>query len=83
MDTVSDGVDAAPSDDRCRTPSDDRCRTAWGACSPRAAVMAASDRPGSTISTTGDLNLQAPTTIRAFRLQADPRCSAGSTAGSP
>ncbi|KOX02441.1 hypothetical protein [Streptomyces sp. NRRL B-3648] len=46
---MSDGVDAAPSDDRCRTPSDDPCRTAWGACSPRGAVMAANDRPGSTI----------------------------------
>ncbi|MET9451958.1 choice-of-anchor Q domain-containing protein [Streptomyces cinerochromogenes] len=107
VDTVSDGVDADPSDDRCRTAS--------GACSLRAAVMAANDRPGSTITlppgryrltippgprlilgdhpdpTTGDLNVQAPTTIRgsgarttvidanhldrAFRMRADTRLS--------
>ncbi|MFF5532448.1 choice-of-anchor Q domain-containing protein [Streptomyces cinerochromogenes] len=107
VDTVSDGVDADPSDGRCRTAS--------GACSLRAAVTAANNRPGSTVTlppgryrltippdprlilgdhpdpTTGDLNVQAPTTIRgsgaratvidanhldrAFRMQADTRLS--------
>ncbi|WP_128429497.1 choice-of-anchor Q domain-containing protein [Streptomyces cyaneus] len=103
VDTTSDAVDADPSDGRCRTAS--------GSCSLRAAVTAASSRPGSTITlppgryrltippdprliigshpdpTTGDLNVDAPTTIkgsgarttvidanfldRVFRLRAD------------
>ncbi|MFF3334474.1 choice-of-anchor Q domain-containing protein [Streptomyces sp. NPDC002888] len=103
VDTTSDAVDAEPSDGLCRTAS--------GACSLRAAVMAANARPGSAITlppgryqltvppdprliigdhpdpTTGDLNIDAPTTIRgsgarttvidanrldrAFRMQAD------------
>lgn len=107
VDTTSDAVDADPSDGRCRTAS--------GACSLRAAVMAANARPGSTITlppgryrltippdprlingdhpdpTTGDLNVDAPTTIqgsgargtvidanrldRAFRMRADTRLS--------
>ncbi|MEU5522894.1 choice-of-anchor Q domain-containing protein [Streptomyces sp. NPDC047860] len=41
VDTTSDAVDADPSDGRCHTAS--------GACSLRAAVMAANARPGSTI----------------------------------
>ncbi|GGW49380.1 right-handed parallel beta-helix repeat-containing protein [Streptomyces xantholiticus] len=41
VDTTSDAVDADPSDGRCRAAS--------GACSLRAAVMAANARPGSTI----------------------------------
>jgi CSLREA domain-containing protein len=80
VDTTSDAVDA--------DPSDGVCRTAAGACSLRAAVMAANSRPGSTITlpagryrltippnpllvigshpdpSTGDLNVNAPTTIR-------------------
>ncbi|MFF4576070.1 choice-of-anchor Q domain-containing protein [Streptomyces sp. NPDC001410] len=107
VDTTSDAVDADPSDGLCRTAS--------GACSLRAAVMAANARQGSTITlppgryqltippdprkiigdhpdpTTGDLNVDAPTTIhgsgarttiidanhldRAFRMQADTRLS--------
>lgn len=107
VDTTSDAVDADPSDGWCRTAS--------GACSLRAAVMAANARPGSTITlppghyrltippdprliigdhpdpTTGDLNVDAPTTIqgagarstvidadhldRVFRLRADTRMS--------
>ncbi|MET7934159.1 right-handed parallel beta-helix repeat-containing protein [Streptomyces sp. NPDC005322] len=107
VDTTSDAVDADPSDGRCRTAS--------GACTLRAAVMAANARPGSTITlppghyrltippdpkliigdhpdpTTGDLNVNAPTTIRgagarttvidanrldrAFRMRADTRLS--------
>ncbi|MEU6808041.1 choice-of-anchor Q domain-containing protein [Streptomyces sp. NPDC046831] len=107
VDTTSDAVDADPSDGRCRTAS--------GACSLRAAVMAANARPGSTVTlppghyrltippdprliigdhpdpTTGDLNVDAPTTIqgagarstvidadhldRVFRLRADTRMS--------
>ncbi|MEW2085537.1 choice-of-anchor Q domain-containing protein [Streptomyces sp. NPDC005283] len=80
VDTMSDAVDADPSDGRCRTAS--------GACSLRAAVMAANAQPGSTITlppghyrltippdprlingdhpdpTTGDLNVAAPITIK-------------------
>jgi CSLREA domain-containing protein len=107
VDTTSDAVDADPSDGRCRTAS--------GACSLRAAAMAANARPGSTITlppghyrltippdprliigdhpdpTTGDLNIDAPTTIqgagarstvidanhldRVFRLRADTHMS--------
>ncbi|CCK25678.1 polymorphic outer membrane protein [Streptomyces davaonensis JCM 4913] len=107
VDTTADAVDADPSDGRCLTAS--------GACSLRAAVMAANSRPGSTITlppghyrltippdprlivgdhpdpTTGDLNVDAPTTItgsgarttvidaglldRVFRLRADTRMS--------
>ncbi|MFI9825066.1 choice-of-anchor Q domain-containing protein [Streptomyces sp. NPDC052013] len=107
VDTTADAVDADPSDGRCRTAS--------GACSLRAAVMAANAQPGSTITlppgryrltippdprliigdhpdpTTGDLNVDAPTTIqgtgarstvidadradRVFRLRADTRMS--------
>ncbi|WAZ25658.1 CSLREA domain-containing protein [Streptomyces cinnabarinus] len=107
VDTTADAVDADPSDGRCRTAS--------GACSLRAAVMAANSLPGSTITlppghyrltippdpelivgdnpdpTTGDLNVDAPTTItgsgarttvidanlldRVFRLRADTRMS--------
>ncbi|MEV5936559.1 choice-of-anchor Q domain-containing protein [Streptomyces sp. NPDC052079] len=107
VDTTSDAVDADPSDGRCRTAS--------GACSLRAAVMAANARPGSTITlppghyrltippdprllvgdnpdpTTGDLNVDAPTTIhgagarstvidanhldRVFRMRADTHMS--------
>ncbi|WP_031482364.1 choice-of-anchor Q domain-containing protein [Streptomyces bicolor] len=107
VDTTSDAVDADASDGRCLTAS--------GACTLRAAVMAANSRPGSTITlpaghyrltippdprlivgdnpdpTTGDLNVDAPTTIRGsgarttvidanlldrvFRLRADTRIS--------
>ncbi|MFD7278630.1 choice-of-anchor Q domain-containing protein [Streptomyces sp. NPDC059862] len=107
VDTTSDTVDAEASDGRCLTAS--------GACSLRAAVMAANARPGSTITlppghyrltippdprliigdhpdpTTGDLNVDAPTTIRGagarstvidaghqdrvFRLRADTHMS--------
>ncbi|GGR01540.1 CSLREA domain-containing protein [Streptomyces pilosus] len=107
VDTTADAVDADPSDGRCRTAS--------GACSLRAAAMAANARPGSTITlppghyrltippdprliigdhpdpTTGDLNVDAPTTIqgagarstvidanhldRVFRLRADTHMS--------
>ncbi|MDQ1012487.1 CSLREA domain-containing protein [Streptomyces sp. V4I23] len=107
VDTTADAVDADPSDGRCRTAS--------GACSLRAAVMAANARPGSTVTvppghyrltippdprlilgshpdpTTGDLNVDAPTTIRGagarstvidanrldrvFRLRADTHMS--------
>ncbi|MEU6371143.1 choice-of-anchor Q domain-containing protein [Streptomyces sp. NPDC046931] len=80
VDTTTDAVDADPTDGRCRTVS--------GACTLRAAVMAANARPGSEIvlppgryrltippdprliigshpdPTTGDLNIEAPTTIR-------------------
>lgn len=107
VDTTADVVDADPSDGRCLAAS--------GACSLRAAVMAANSRPGSTITvppgryrlaippdprliigshpdpTTGDLNVEAPTTIkgsgarttiidanlldRVFRLRADTHMS--------
>jgi CSLREA domain-containing protein len=107
VDTTSDAADADGSDGRCLTAS--------GACSLRAAVMAANARPGSTITlppghyrltippdprlilgshphpATGDLNVDAPTTIRGagargtvidaghldrvFRLRADTHMS--------
>ncbi|MGV9248968.1 choice-of-anchor Q domain-containing protein [Streptomyces sp. NPDC003710] len=103
VDTAADAADADPTDGRCRTVS--------GACTLRAAVMAANARPGSTITLpadryrlaippdprlitgshpdpiTGDLNIDAPTTItgvgrrativdanrldRVFRVRAD------------
>ncbi|MFF9864642.1 choice-of-anchor Q domain-containing protein [Streptomyces sp. NPDC013953] len=113
VDTTADAVDA--------DPSDGRCRTATGACSLRAAVMAANARPGSTVTlppgryrltippdprlilgshpdpTTGDLNVEAPTTIRGagarstvidadhldrvFRLRADTHMSDATITG--
>ncbi|MFJ5556827.1 CSLREA domain-containing protein [Streptomyces sp. NPDC093250] len=59
VDTTSDAVDADPSDGRCRTAS--------GACSLRAAVMAANARPGSTITL--------PPAITGSRSRPTPGCS--------